>query len=281
MTEQAYNEALADLRKWHEGDRFQKHFNEIEAHVKALSALTEVKSLPPPMSILLTRDATGRLHDPTTGEPFTVVIDTLDGRKEVTHITFQGERDVPTKLPDPVYVDPEPKPLGEEFTAEKKDYEALTNAEIRQALYDAVAQKSEDTALAILFNVHPDRLRLSEIGVSGGEFNQIVALEGDALLAALKEALDTPYVFGNTAADDAPVTIDGLPVVLSDEPLLTTVQPDVAPVTADAVEDEQDDSDADAGEDDTPDEAAPTDIATSADAVPAAPPARKSKKKRG
>lgn len=387
MTQQAYKQALADLRRWHEGDRFMRHFDDIEAHVKAIAApmhgVSEVKSLPPPTSILLTRNSEGRLCNPATGEPFTVVIDTIDGRKEVTHITFAGERDEPKPLPDPVLVDPEPEnlaggdtvvnvmisdmredelraalqravddgdaakvmklgiyanpdtlirilppsmelqvafshgtasyllevvkaalaspavgpqavpaepiapekaesvfaavrsaldlsdvdpepetPTTEGYGAEwnpawvrkdddsksdlvfpfvsvhgvgdvplatslesseikhegepptlniaprsEQDYEALTNVEIRQALYDAVASKSMDTAWAILFGVDPERLKLSEIGISRGEFQHIVhQTKEEDFFAALKEALDTPYVFGDTsdkAEDDA------------------------------------------------------------------------------
>lgn len=230
MTQQAYEIALADLRKWHEGDRFQKHFNDIEAHVNALSTLTEVKSLPAPTSILLTRDSEGRLLDPTTGEPFNIVINTVDGNREVTHITFAGERDVP--------------------------FDALPTIETPAEEHVLKAVPAEPLA--------PEK--------------------AESVFAAIRDALDLSKVPSELT------TIDGLPVVPSDEPLLTTVHPDVSPVTLgtfddlgkDELPDESDTEDGDDEADEPADDAAPTDIATSDEAVPAVKPPRKpAKKKRG
>ena len=78
MTQQAYKEAIADLRKWHEGDRFMKHFDDIEAHVNALATpmhgVSEVEVLPPPTSILLTRNGDGVLHVDDTDDVIEALI---------------------------------------------------------------------------------------------------------------------------------------------------------------------------------------------------------------
>ena len=119
MSVERYTEAMKFLRQWHESDpRFQTRFDDIDVYIGELVGATaasaaegvpEEEPLPPPTSILLARDAEGRLINPATGQPFTIVIDHPEGRKELQRVYFPGERDEPKPLPEPVYVDPEPE----------------------------------------------------------------------------------------------------------------------------------------------------------------------------